>query len=65
MPDSLVASQFADLEAPTADELALTLDATRPLDTIVEQALAWHGSVSFQHGHAVIRKDSAVLAVGA
>ncbi|MBU6490053.1 MAG: gluconokinase [Burkholderiales bacterium] len=42
MPDSLVASQFADLEAPVAEALTLTVDATRPLDAIIDQAIAWH-----------------------
>lgn len=37
MPISLVADQFAILERPTADEAdAITLDATRPLDQLVE-----------------------------
>ncbi|WP_292189882.1 gluconokinase [Mesorhizobium sp.] len=35
MPASLVDSQFATLEAPAADENALTLDATRPIADIV------------------------------
>ena len=37
MPASLVADQFAVLERPTGDEAdAITLDATRPLDRLVE-----------------------------
>jgi gluconokinase len=35
MPASLVDSQFATLEAPAADENALTLAATRPIAEIV------------------------------
>ncbi|RWM90781.1 MAG: gluconokinase [Mesorhizobium sp.] len=35
MPASLVDSQFATLEAPAADENALTIDATRPIADIV------------------------------
>ncbi|MEO5756228.1 MAG: gluconokinase [Mesorhizobium sp.] len=35
MPASLVDSQFAILEAPAADERALTLDATRPIGDLV------------------------------
>jgi len=38
MPASLVDSQFAILEAPAADETALTVDATRPVDDIVAEA---------------------------
>ena len=41
MPSSLVDSQFADLEAPAADEAALTLDAVRPLDELVREARAF------------------------
>lgn len=41
MPTSLVADQFAVLEHPAADEAdAITLDATRPLDRLVEEATA-------------------------
>ena len=41
MPTSLVADQFAVLERPTADEAdAITLDATRPLDQLVEEEAA-------------------------
>ncbi|MEI9424381.1 gluconokinase [Mesorhizobium sp. Cs1299R1N1] len=39
MPASLVDSQFAILEPPGADERALTLDATRPVDELVGQAM--------------------------
>lgn len=39
MPASLVDSQFAILEPPTADERALTLDATRPVDELVAAAV--------------------------
>ncbi|MER9136303.1 gluconokinase [Mesorhizobium sp. M0830] len=38
MPASLVDSQFAILEPPTADERALTLDATRPVGELVGAA---------------------------
>ncbi|KAA3452820.1 gluconate kinase [Mesorhizobium sp. SARCC-RB16n] len=39
MPASLVDSQFAILEPPNADERALTLDATRPIDELIAQAM--------------------------
>jgi gluconokinase len=39
MPASLVDSQFAILEPPGQDERALTLDATRPVDEVVAQAM--------------------------
>jgi gluconokinase len=38
MPATLVESQFADLEPPTADEVALTLDGTRPVEELVAAA---------------------------
>jgi gluconokinase len=38
MPASLVESQFAILEEPDVDETALTLDATQPIETLVEAA---------------------------
>lgn len=41
MPASLVESQFADLEPPAADEEALILDATRPIDELVDRAFAF------------------------
>jgi len=41
MPTSLLDSQLATLERPTADECALTLDARQPLETLVAQTLAW------------------------
>lgn len=41
MPASLVDSQFADLEPPSADETALKLDATLPVDTLVTEAAAF------------------------
>lgn len=41
MPASLLASQLATLERPSADERALLLDAALPTDTLVEQTLAW------------------------
>jgi gluconokinase len=40
MPASLVESQFADLEPPTADEGILTLDASRPVAELVSTAAA-------------------------
>ncbi|WP_421917414.1 gluconokinase [Mesorhizobium sp.] len=39
MPASLVDSQFAILEAPVADEVALTVDAKRPVADIVAGAI--------------------------
>jgi gluconokinase len=65
MPDSLVASQFADLEAPVAEGFTLTVDATRPLDAIVDQALDWHARAALGHGHSEAGEDSAVFATGA
>jgi gluconokinase len=41
MPAALVESQFADLEPPTADEVALTLDGTRPVAELVAAAAAF------------------------
>ena len=41
MPASLLASQLATLEAPGADERAVTLDAALPTAQAVAQALAW------------------------
>jgi gluconokinase len=41
MPPSLLASQFAALEVPTADEAVLALDAALPCDTLAARALAW------------------------
>jgi gluconokinase len=60
MPDSLVASQFADLEAPLAETLTLTVDAMRPLDVIVEQALDWHASVALGRRFVAVDGDSAI-----
>ncbi|PMS14581.1 gluconokinase [Trinickia dabaoshanensis] len=60
MPDSLVASQFADLEAPVNESLTLTVDATRPLDAIVDEALDWHRHAALAQGYGSISKDSAV-----
>jgi gluconokinase len=60
MPDSLVASQFADLEAPIAETLTLTVDATRQLDAIVDQALDWHAGTSPDNRQRLIAEDSAV-----
>ncbi|TPK83525.1 gluconokinase [Mesorhizobium sp. B2-4-17] len=39
MPASLVDSQFAILEPPGVEERALTLDATRPVDELVTDAV--------------------------
>ncbi|TIX63219.1 MAG: gluconokinase, partial [Mesorhizobium sp.] len=39
MPASLVDSQFATLEAPTADEPALTVDGTGRISNIVAGVL--------------------------
>lgn len=61
MPDSLVASQFADLEAPIAETLTLRVDATRPLNAIVDQALDWHGRASLDDEGRAIDGDSAVF----
>lgn len=40
MPPSLMASQFATLEAPDADEAALVLDITAPPEAIIATAAA-------------------------
>jgi len=40
MPPDLVASQLADLEEPAADERAVVLDATMPLNTMVDALLS-------------------------
>ncbi len=40
-PPSLVASQFADLEPPTGEPVVLTLKASLPLATLIEQSLSW------------------------
>lgn len=68
MPDSLVASQFADLEAPVAEPSTLTVNAMLPVDAIVAQAIDWHAGVSLalaEREHRLIAKDSAVLGAGA
>ena len=41
MPTSLVDSQFADLEPPSADEAAIRLEAVRPLAELVRDATAF------------------------
>lgn len=41
MPASLVASQFRDLEPPNDEPLALTVDATRPIDLIAAEVVTW------------------------
>lgn len=69
MPDSLVASQFADLESPVAEGRTLRVDATRSLEAIVDQALSWYAS-GYASGYASASlgggcpsavRDSAVL----
>jgi len=40
MPASLVDSQFATLEEPAGDELAVTVDGTRPVAEIVKEILS-------------------------
>lgn len=61
--DSLVASQFADLEAPVAEKLTLTVDATRPLAAIVEQVLEWNVGIGRQIQFSFAGEDSAVFDV--
>jgi carbohydrate kinase (thermoresistant glucokinase family) len=39
-PASLLASQYADLEEPDADEPVIVLDAREPIETLVDQAAA-------------------------
>lgn len=41
MPASLLTSQLDTLERPQPDEPAIALDATRPIGTSCEQAIAW------------------------
>lgn len=41
MPASLVDSQFRDLQAPYGEPLVFAVDATRPVDAIAEEAVAW------------------------
>ena len=41
MPASLLTSQLDTLEPPQPDELAITLDATRPVTWACEQILSW------------------------
>jgi gluconokinase len=43
MPAGLLASQFATLEPPGADEAALTLDVSAAPEAVVARALAWLG----------------------
>lgn len=40
MPTSLLDSQFATLEPPTADENAVTIDIDAPIDAIIDRILA-------------------------
>lgn len=61
MPDSLVASQFADLEAPVDEAAILTVDATRPLEAIVDQAFDWHRDAVLDDRFRLITRDSAVF----
>lgn len=46
MPAALIDSQFEALEPPEADEVALTLEATRPVRELTETAAAWVGCLS-------------------
>lgn len=41
MPPSLLASQLATLERPSADEFARAFDIARPVGEIAEEAAAW------------------------
>ncbi|MGR0319360.1 gluconokinase [Agromyces sp. ZXT2-3] len=41
MPPTLLASQLATLELPAGDEPALVVDASAPIDEVVEAAAAW------------------------
>jgi gluconokinase len=41
MPASLLDSQLATLERPTADEYAMRFDIAKPVTTIVEEARQW------------------------
>jgi gluconokinase len=41
MPPALLSSQLATLEPPGADEIALSLDSTKPTDELLAQSLAW------------------------
>lgn len=41
MPASLIASQFATLEAPFGEPLTLALDATRPIEALAESVHDW------------------------
>jgi gluconokinase len=41
MPPTLLTSQLATLERPQPDELAITLDARRPVAELCEQTIAW------------------------
>ena len=41
MPTSLLASQFATLEAPAADERSVTFDTALPAEQIADRAAAW------------------------
>lgn len=45
MPASLVDSQFADLEPPGSDEMAVVLDARRPVGELVASAVAFLGDL--------------------
>lgn len=50
MPASLLASQLATLEPPSADEAAIRVDGTLPADAIVAAALAGLGRTSSPTG---------------
>ncbi|MCM5679689.1 gluconokinase [Schlegelella sp. S2-27] len=53
-PPSLVASQFATLESPAGEPGVLSLDATRALDTLCQEVVAW-----MRHGGMALKKDRA------
>jgi hypothetical protein len=52
MPASLVESQFADLEPPTTDEAALTLDASRPVAELVSASAKFLQMGEYRDGSA-------------
>jgi gluconokinase len=41
MPASLVDSQFRDLEPPSGERLVLAIEATKSVDAIADEAVAW------------------------
>lgn len=51
MPASLIDSQFAALERPSAEALTLTLDATLPLSEMAPRVVEWwHASAAMRVG---------------